>query len=56
LSETEVDELTRRFYREFYFRPSYVLRRILKIKSIEELGRYIGVGMKWLFSTGKDDV
>jgi anaerobic magnesium-protoporphyrin IX monomethyl ester cyclase len=56
LSEKEVDELTSRFYRSFYFRPSYVVRRILKIKSINELARYIGVGIKWFFCAEKNNV
>ena len=56
LSEKDIDDLTKRFYRDFYFRPSCVVRRILKIKSIDELVRYIRVGIKWLFSAEKDDV
>jgi radical SAM superfamily enzyme YgiQ (UPF0313 family) len=56
LSEKDVDELTKRFYRDFYFRPSCVVRRILKIKSIDELMRYMGVGLKWFLCAGKDDV
>ena len=56
LSEKDIDDLTKRFYRDFYFRPSCVVRRILKIKSIGELMRYVGVGMKWFFCAEKDDV
>jgi radical SAM superfamily enzyme YgiQ (UPF0313 family) len=56
LSEREIDELTKRFYRDFYFRPSCVVRRILKIKSIDELARYIKVGIRWFLCAGKDDV
>ena len=49
LSEHETEELTRRFYRSFYFRPSYMIRRLFKIRSIHEFVRYAGVGLKWLF-------
>lgn len=50
LSEEEVDSLTKRFYSSFYFRPSYVIKRILKIKSLNELGRYLEAAGKWFFA------
>ncbi|OGX10882.1 MAG: hypothetical protein A2351_02050 [Omnitrophica bacterium RIFOXYB12_FULL_50_7] len=56
LSEKEVDVLARRFYRSFYFRPVYIVKRIFKMKSIDEFVRYIAVGKKWLFCVGKGDI
>lgn len=49
LSQKELDQYTRKFYRDFYFRPSYILKRICKVKSIDELLRYITTFLTWLF-------
>lgn len=49
MSEEEIDKYARKFYRDFYFRPSYILRKIIKIKSMEELIRYIKTSFKWFF-------
>ncbi len=53
LSREELDGYVDRFYREFYFRPSYIVRRILKIRSLEELFRYVRVGLRWVLA-GKE--
>ena len=50
LSEEQKASLTREFYLKFYFRPKIVLRRILQLKSLSELARYIKVGWKMLKS------
>lgn len=41
LSEDEIQRLVRKAYRSFYFRPSYVAKAILRIKSADELKRSI---------------
>lgn len=46
LTEGEKASLTREFYLRFYFRPKIILRRILQLKSLNELRRYINVGWK----------
>ena len=38
-------------YRKFYLRPSYILKRILKIRSFEDLKRYVK-GFVGLFKGG----
>lgn len=40
LSEEEKFDLARRFYKEFYFRPSYIFKNLLKVKSKHEFVRY----------------
>ncbi|MGE5197832.1 MAG: B12-binding domain-containing radical SAM protein [Deltaproteobacteria bacterium] len=47
LSEGEVEKYLKKFYREFYFRSSYIFKRALKIRSLNELARYITVALKW---------
>ena len=49
-SREELEGYVDRFYRAFYFRPSYIVRRILKVRSFEELVRYARVGMRWLMA------
>lgn len=48
LTEHEKESLTREFYIKFYFRPRIILRRILQLKSWEELFRYIKVAIKMI--------
>lgn len=50
LSSEEIDRWAKRAYKEFYLRPSYILKRILKIESMDELKRYVKVGLKILFA------
>jgi radical SAM superfamily enzyme YgiQ (UPF0313 family) len=40
----ELKKMERYAYRKFYFRPSYIIKRILKIRSIEDIRRYIKGG------------
>ncbi|HTY44758.1 MAG TPA: radical SAM protein [Patescibacteria group bacterium] len=54
LSAQETERYVRRFYREFYFRPAYMLKRIAGIKSAGELGRYAKVAARWLFCNRSD--
>ena len=41
LSSTELQELVRWSYRAFYFRPQYVWKRIVKVRSFRELGELV---------------
>lgn len=50
LREKEIEKFTKWAYFSFYFRPFYILRTILKTKSLSELMRYIKVGLMMLFS------
>jgi len=50
LSERELDMYVRKFYRDFYFRLSYILYRFCRAQSVSELLRYVKVGLKWLFA------
>ena len=40
----ELEKMLRYAYRKFYLRPNYILKRILKIKSLEDIKRYIKGG------------
>jgi anaerobic magnesium-protoporphyrin IX monomethyl ester cyclase len=53
LSSEEVTGLVKRFYREFYFRPAYLLRRLSRIRSAGELLRYCRAGVKWFSANGE---
>ena len=44
LSLDELKKLLTRFYKEFYLRPSYIFKRMIKIKSWPELLRKINAG------------
>lgn len=48
LSESQIEALTKEFYLKFYFRPSMLWRRIMQLKSLSELQRYVRVGWKML--------
>ena len=44
-SPEELEDMERYAYKRFYLRPSYILKRILKIRSLEDLKRYIKGGI-----------
>lgn len=46
LSEREIEELTKKFYLKFYFRPKIIWNRLSQLKSFNELKRYLKVGFK----------
>jgi radical SAM superfamily enzyme YgiQ (UPF0313 family) len=54
LSEEEIEGYLRRFYNEFYFRPGYMLRRVCKARSPEELFHYFRSGLRWFFRNYSD--
>lgn len=50
LTKEEIERYTKISYYAFYFRPWHILKIILRIKSFNELWRYIRVGLRMLFS------
>ena len=54
LSEKEIENLTIRAYRSFYFRPGYLLKTFVNIKSMDEFARYLRSALGLL--TVKSDV
>jgi anaerobic magnesium-protoporphyrin IX monomethyl ester cyclase len=54
LSGRQIEQYLRKFYRDFYFRTSYIIKRILKAKSLSELFRYARAVMRWFFSNYSD--
>ncbi|MBI4404333.1 MAG: radical SAM protein [Deltaproteobacteria bacterium] len=40
LSQEEINRLLRRFYLRFYFRPTYLIKRLARIRNLEELKKY----------------
>lgn len=49
-SDDELQNYVKKIYAKFYARPSYVLNRLLKIRSLDELARKAGLGFKLLKS------
>ena len=43
-SVEELKNMERYAYRKFYLRPSYIIKRILKIRSFEDIKRHIKGG------------
>ncbi len=50
LSREDLDGYVQKFYMEFYFRPSYILKRVVRCRSFEEFWRYGKVGLKWILA------
>ena len=50
LSEQEIEDLTKKAYYSFYFRPWMVVKHILRVRSFSELIRFIKVGLQMAFS------
>lgn len=48
LTRTEMHNLIKKAYKEFYFRPSYLLKRVLSLRSFDELKRKSRAGFKML--------
>lgn len=48
-SEEELDEILALAHRKFYRRPRYLLERLLEIRSITDLRRKLGIGLKILY-------
>jgi len=56
ISEERLEELLKRAYYSFYFRPKYVLHTLFKTRSLGELFRYIRVALRMLFHYFYTDV
>ncbi|MBU4511804.1 B12-binding domain-containing radical SAM protein [Patescibacteria group bacterium] len=48
LSQEELGELIKMFYRKFYKRPSYIIKNLLSIRSLEEFRRKFSAGFNIL--------
>lgn len=48
LSKQELFELLGRFYKEFYGRPSYILKQIIKVRSLKDFTKKAKAGLKIL--------
>lgn len=53
-SESEQEKYIHKFYRDFYFRLSYIIRRIWSLKSAGEFFRYAKVAARWFFCNASD--
>ena len=40
----ELKDMERYAFRKFYLRPSYIIKRILKIRTLEDINRYLKGG------------
>lgn len=54
LSEHELEKYTKKFYKDFYFRPSCIIRKIRDLKSFDEFFRYVKVALRWIFCNRSD--
>jgi len=54
LTHRQQEELARMFYKGFYYRPGYVLKRLLQTRSVDELWRYAKAAFDVLFSRYRD--
>lgn len=50
LSEEEIENLTKKAYYSFYFRPWMVIRHLARVRSFGEVARFVKVGFEMLFS------
>lgn len=56
LSNEEVGKAVKKMYKDYYLRPSYILKTLLRIKSPSELRRIIMAGLNVLsFTSGKGE-
>ncbi|MEW6387005.1 MAG: radical SAM protein [Thermodesulfobacteriota bacterium] len=52
LTKRQIEELHKRAYREFYLRPTYLLRRLLKIRTLTQLKNHLREGAALFASKG----
>ena len=48
LKEEDLSELLHLAYKKFYIRPGYIIKNMLKVKSVSELNRKLKAGLKVL--------
>lgn len=56
LNQKEIENYIKEAYYKFYFRPIYIFKTFLKVKSFRELWRYFRVGLKMIFSNLSTDI
>lgn len=56
LSQKLQEKLLKWAYYSFYFRPSYIIKTVLKAKSVDEILRYVKVGIRMVFHYFYTDV
>lgn len=54
LGQAQVEEWLRKAYFEFYFRPSFLARTALSVRSADELFRYVRVALRMLVANSTD--
>ena len=42
----KLNKKNKEFYKDFYKRPSYILRKLMSVRSVNQLQRYVKVGMR----------
>ncbi len=52
-SREELMMILSRGYREFYSRPSYIMRKAMEVRSLTQLGRFVRAGVKMLSPWGR---
>jgi len=55
LPEVDLIQLLDGFYKKFYFRPEYLIKQTLKVRSIKDFANKISVAKSIFFSTGSND-
>jgi len=53
MSKDELFAQLEEFYREFYARPGYILRQLLKVRSVHEFRKKAGMGLRVLGISGR---
>ena len=48
MSDDELNQYIKNAYREFYFRPGFILKTVCGVKSVSELTRYVKAGLSML--------
>lgn len=54
LTEEQKLELVKEAYKQIYFSPSYIIKTLFKIKSLDELKRYTRAGLSFVFGNMND--
>ncbi len=55
LTEQQIQEMTRLAYLRFYYRPSYILRALKRLQSLDELRRSVRTAAQMVFSPPEGD-
>ena len=55
LTEQQIQQMTQQAYLRFYYRPSYMMRALKRVKSWQELKRSVGTALQMAFSPPEGD-